>query len=87
MKNLKDLLPKAPVEKKGPTSEHAEMIERVIAFMGETNARFPYWCGRCRDFSPSQLHGFLKQASAGKNPRLLFQWFIKKKISTPKKPS
>lgn len=86
MPNLKDLLPKIAPAKKGPTSEHAEMIERVVAFMGETNARFGYWCGRCRDFSPSQLHGFMKQASEGKNPRALFQWFIKKKkLSPPEK--
>lgn len=65
-------------------SERANVIEQVIALMGEKdNRRFKYWLGRTRRLSPGDIFGLIKQAGEGKNPPALFNWLLKQKLSTP----
>lgn len=80
-------------KKRGPQSARAEMIDRVMEFMGEgrqldddqevtnwRNMRFKFWLGRTRHLSPSDMYGMMREASEGKNPRALFNWLIKNNV-------
>jgi len=53
-----------------------EAVQAVMDFMQDQ--RYPYWNGRLKKYSPVQIHGFIKEASKGKNPQALFNHLIKK---------
>lgn len=61
----------------GPNSPRAEQIEKLVKFMGETNARFKYWTGRTRKLSPEEIYLMMKKAGEGKNPQALFNYLLK----------
>lgn len=93
MENISKYLHNARETQKGRvTSEWADQIRTVISFMGETNERFPYWCGNLRRFrkNPSALYQLMQEAKNGKNPRALFRWLLTEHLKnapkTPRKP-
>lgn len=67
------------IKKRGASHERAEMIEQLCTFMGEDNKRFKYWIGRTKKLSPAQIYELMQKAKNGKNPKALFQWFLKQK--------
>ena len=84
----------------GPNSERADVVVRLISFMGEdrpapaesedqTKARIylriKYWLGRTRKYTPGEVDGLMKQAKDGKNPPALFNWLLKKENEKRKK--
>ncbi len=74
------LLNRPEFKQKAPNSAFNEQIGEVIKLMGDSNAKWAYWCGRLKKFTPSQIYQMRKQAETeGKNPPAFFNHLLKTK--------
>jgi hypothetical protein len=63
-------------QKSGPAHERAEVIERLLKFMGDQ--RWGYWLGRTKHLTPQDIYRMMRNAEEGKNPHALFNHLLKK---------
>lgn len=77
MESIANILKQPQKATQAPQSEHQEQLLALLAFMGEDESRYRYWCGRTSGVSPQQLFRLMKQAEGGKPPQKLFNWLLK----------
>lgn len=73
---------KKGMPKNGINSERADVVAQLVLFMGHGNERFKYWLGRTRKLTPGEIFGMMKAAREGRRPRALFEFLLKKRLST-----
>lgn len=85
MQKIGDLVkaPEKPAIPKngGVNSPFNNAVDHVVQFMGEPK-KFAYWCGRLRKLPPQEIFGLISRAKEGRNPKALFNFLLKKKLST-----
>lgn len=86
MQSIADNLKQFPlfeVQSNGPKHERAAVVAELYDFMGKYGT-FKYWLGRTRRLSPSAIRDMIHDAEKGTNPQALFNWLLKKQLSTMK---